>query len=121
MSLLAAHEHADRLEEELRSELAVAEAHVHIEPRHEEAEALVPVSDPAIELMVVRATSEYGGIHDIEVLASPNGQVIRLHCYLPGDMPVAEAHAVTADIEKVIRESVPGAYRVTVHPEPKGE
>ncbi len=121
MSLGTAHEQADRLEAELRSDLAVAEAHVHIEPRHEEAEALQSVSDPTIERMVRHATVNYHGIHDIEILSSQNGSVVKLHCYLPGEMPVAEAHAITAEIERVIRENVPRVYRVTVHPEPQVE
>jgi cation diffusion facilitator family transporter len=118
MSLRTAHEEADLLEAELQSELEVAEAHVHIEPRHEEAEALERVPDGSVERLVRQATANFDGIHDIEVLSSARGAVVKLHCYLPGEMPVAEAHAITAEIERVIRDTVPRVYRITVHPEP---
>ncbi|MEO6457069.1 MAG: cation-efflux pump [Chloroflexia bacterium] len=121
MSLLAAHQQADRLEAELRADLGVVDAQVHIEPRHEEAENLHATSESTTERLILEALAGYEGIHDIEVLSSSRGVVVTLHCYLSGDLLVAEAHAVTADIERAVREMVPNIYRITVHPEPLSE
>ena len=49
------------------------------------------------------------------------GELVTIHVHLPGDLPIAEAHTRTAEIEKVVRAAVPRAYRVTVHPEPDEE
>lgn len=121
MSLLAAHQQADRLEAVLRADLGVADTQVHIEPRHEEAENLQATTDPSMEYLILEAVSGYDGIHDIEVLSSSRGAVVTLHCYLPGELQVAEAHAITADIERRVRDMVPNIYRITVHPEPLSE
>lgn len=47
--------------------------------------------------------------------------LLSIFVHLPGDLPIAEAHTGTADIEKAVRAAVPRAYRVTVHPEPDEE
>jgi cation diffusion facilitator family transporter len=123
MTLGNAHEQADRLEAELAREIAGVNAQVHIEPRHEDVHTLVEAEQKEVRRLVEGAVAAgpHRGIHDIEVLQSEHGYVVTLHCYLPADMPIAAAHNVTAEIERVIREQVPGIYRITVHPEPATE
>jgi cation diffusion facilitator family transporter len=124
MRLQAAHEHADRLEAALREEIAgVHNVDIHIEPRHQEFHELARGDTGEVTQQVERAaySKVKNGVHDIEVLVGRYGYVVTLHCYLPAEMPVAEAHYLTAEIERSIREQVPGVYRVTVHPEPLAE
>jgi cation diffusion facilitator family transporter len=122
MTLLAAHQQADLLENELRREIpGLSHVEPHIEPRHQEFHELHRESTGKVVEQVARAAiSEAGeGVHDIEVLVGTHGYVVSLHCYLPAEMPIAEAHFRTAEIERAVREAVPGIYRVTVHPEPQ--
>ena len=123
MTLGDAHEQADRLEAELAREIAGVNAQVHIEPRHEDVHTLAEDDQEEVRRLVEHAVAEalFMGIHDIEALRSEHGYVVTLHCYLPADMPIAAAHNVTAEIERAIRERVPGIYRITVHPEPASE
>jgi divalent metal cation (Fe/Co/Zn/Cd) transporter len=124
MRVQAAHEHADRLEAALREEIAgVHNVDIHIEPRHQEFHELARGDTGEVTQQVERAaySKVKNGVHDIEVLVGRYGYVVTLHCYLPAEMPVAEAHYLTAEIERSIREQVPGVYRVTVHPEPLAE
>jgi cation diffusion facilitator family transporter len=120
MSLRDAHEEADRLEVELAREVSGALVQVHIEPRHEEVHVLRAELSSRVETEIeqIAASRPGAGIHDVEVLTSTNGYVITLHCYLPPDMPIAQAHAETAEIERAVRDRVQGIYRITVHPEP---
>lgn len=120
LTLRTAHEQADRLEAALSDELQSVEAQVHIEPRHEEVYVLDKDDETlALEEQVAAVTQDIEGVHDIDVLKSLMGHVVTLHCYLPDDLPIAAAHAMTATIEQCVREAVPGVYRVTVHPEPQ--
>jgi divalent metal cation (Fe/Co/Zn/Cd) transporter len=122
MSLREAHEQADRLEDALSGELQSAEVQVHIEPRHEEVYRLTKDGESqAIAARVVEVTSHIEGVHDIEVFKSDLGFVVTLHYYMPDDMPITTAHSKTAQIEQVVRDSVPGIYRITVHPEPPAD
>lgn len=114
-----AHEQADRLEAELRSELQSADVQVHIEPRHVEVYRLVEDDDSkSVAEKVGEVTAHIPGIHEIEALKSDLGYVVTIHYYMPDDLPITTAHFKTAQIEQEVREAIPGIYRVTVHPEP---
>lgn len=121
-SLREAHQQADRLEAELRREVQSAEVQVHIEPRHEEVYRLWHDDDSAaVAARAWEVTSHIEGVHDIEALNSDLGFVVTLHYYMPDDLPITTAHFKTAQIEQVVRDAIPGIYRVTVHPEPPVE
>lgn len=121
MTLLAAHERSEHLEAALREEIPeVREVEIHIEPRHEEFHELSKGDTAEVAAMVAQAAAAKlaEGVHDVKILVGRYGYVVTLHCYLPPEMPIAEAHYLTAEIEKAIRDTVPNVYRVTVHPEP---
>jgi divalent metal cation (Fe/Co/Zn/Cd) transporter len=119
LSLREAHEQADRLEAALTSELKSAEVQVHIEPRHEELYRLWQDDESrSVASKLAQVTGEIEGVHDIEVLQSDMGLVVTLHYYMPDQLPIATAHSRTAQIEQVVRDALPGIYRITVHPEP---
>ncbi len=121
MTLLAAHDESEHLEAELRKEIPeVREVDIHIEPRHEEFHELSKDDTEEVAKLVAQAaaTEVSEGVHEIQVFSGRYGYVVSLHCYLPSAMPIAEAHYLTAEVEKAIRDMVPNVYRVTVHPEP---
>jgi len=44
-----------------------------------------------------------------------------LHCLADPDLPVAEAHRLADQVEKLLHVRVPGIKRVLVHVAPEGE
>lgn len=94
---------------------------VHIEPRHEDVHTLSSgdLDRVARQIEAAAALTSAPGVHDVEVLVSPDGYVVTVYCYLAPDMPIVIAHAITAEQEKAVRENVPNVYRVTVHPDPR--
>jgi divalent metal cation (Fe/Co/Zn/Cd) transporter len=108
-TLAQAHATADQVEQALLGEIRGLHAvEIHIEPRHDETYLVEPIADPALRARVV---------HAAESVAGP-GAVLTIHVGLPGDLPITEAHARTAEIERAVRDAMGTSYRVTVHPEP---
>ncbi|MGI8588366.1 MAG: cation-efflux pump [Chloroflexia bacterium] len=122
LTLAEAHSTADELETGLRAEMPdIKSVEVHIEPRHDETFSVEPVEDAALRRRVLTAAEEIlgpGSLRRIEIGRSRFGYVLRIHCTLPGSLSIIQAHAHTAGVEHAIREAIPDAYRVTVHPEP---
>jgi len=124
-TLAEAHAIADSVEAALRAEMpALAAVEIHIEPRHDETHPVMPLDDPALR-EAVRAAAEGvagpGVVSRIELGGSRLGYIVTLHCTLPGSLPITEAHARTAEIERAVRAALGHSYRVTVHPEPGGD
>ena len=121
-TLAAAHVVTERYEAELRKEIPhLAAVEMHIEPRHDEPEGVVPLPDAALSARIASTAERTGGpgcVRQVLVGQSPYGDVVTLHVALPGTLSVSEAHTRTADIERAVRIALPSAYRVTVHPEP---
>jgi divalent metal cation (Fe/Co/Zn/Cd) transporter len=44
-----------------------------------------------------------------------------LHCLADPDLPVAEAHRLADQVEKLLHVRIPGISRVLVHVTPEGE
>jgi divalent metal cation (Fe/Co/Zn/Cd) transporter len=42
-----------------------------------------------------------------------------MHCQLPGDILLAEAHRISTRLEAQLQEQVPGLERVVIHTEPE--
>ena len=121
-TLAEAHALADRVEAGLHAEMAGLDAvEIHIEPRHDETHRVEPVADPALYRRVVAAAEAVAGggtVQRVEMGRTRMGYVLTIHCTLPGRMPIADAHAQTAEMERAVRAVIGAAYRVTVHPEP---
>ena len=80
-----------------------------------------PTNDAALRARVVRAAEAVAGpgaVRQVEMGLSKLGAVLTIHVGLPGDLPITEAHARTAEIERAVRDAMGTSYRVTVHPEP---
>ncbi|MCX5870791.1 MAG: cation diffusion facilitator family transporter [Deltaproteobacteria bacterium] len=57
------------------------------------------------------------GMHDLRTRQSGQIAIIQLHLDLKATLPLAQAHSIGKDVEKLIRESFPGAD-VTIHQDP---
>lgn len=57
------------------------------------------------------------GMHDLRTRQSGQIAIIQLHLDLSAALPLAQAHAIGKDVEKLIREEFPGAD-ITIHQDP---
>jgi divalent metal cation (Fe/Co/Zn/Cd) transporter len=123
LPLREAHALASSLEERARGEIPhLAELATHIEPRGQ----WVRPSEPGLEeteiaqavQQVIPEILDAGAYHQIHVRWSGEGWAASMHCQLPGEMPLAEAHRISTRLETQLREKVPGLERVVIHTEP---
>ena len=134
LPLRDAHTLASSLEERARAEIPhLAELTTHIEPRGQ----LTSASDSGLEqsqvLQAVRQVlsetvsqaGAAGTCHQVQVRRSGDRWVISMHCLLPGELALAEAHRISDRIGGQIRtrlgDQVPGLERVIIHTEPLEE
>jgi divalent metal cation (Fe/Co/Zn/Cd) transporter len=128
LTLGQAHDRVSRLEVAVREELPqVRDIHSHIEPL---AAPVVPVS-PLDELeekrlraqiqAVVREVAGLDGYSRLHIRPGAGGYDLALHCLADPDLPVAEAHRLADQVEKLLHVRIPGIKRVLVHVTPEGE
>ena len=123
LSLRGAHDLASSLEDRARAEIPqVAEVTTHIEPRGELARELASsqADGDTVEAaeQVIMDRLGPGASHQIQVHRSASGLTISLHCYLPGDMTLAEAHRTGAQLERELWARLEDVEQVVVHTEP---
>ena len=123
LPLSRAHELASSLERRARSEIPhLVELTTHIEP----AGQLTQASDPGPEetqvaqavQQVIKDVLNAGACHQVQVRRSDAGWTASMHCHLPGEMPVVEAHRISTRLETQLLDRVPGLERVMIHTEP---
>lgn len=56
--------------------------------------------------------------HDVRVVQDGDDYALALHCHLPGEVTLEEAHAIAEQVETRIRSKLPQVTRVTIHTEP---
>lgn len=122
-TLSHAHAQASELEDQIRAQRPdVVEISTHIEP--------APVTDTNCDNLpddaeVIRKVRELAmtvaGIqdcHEIQVQRVAGKLALTLHCTLPANLPVDEAHDVVTLIEDRLRDECPAIEQVTLHAEP---
>ncbi len=126
LPLRQAHQIASSLEERARAEVPhLTELTVHIEPQGQ----LVLASDPGLgETQVAQAVQQViddtlnaKACHQVQVRRGDEGWAVSMHCQLPGEIPLAEAHQISTRLETRLQEKVPGLERVVIHTEPQEE
>jgi cation diffusion facilitator family transporter len=108
------HAAADAVEEAVQQALPESDVVVHVEPQ-DEAALRERVHAAALSVPGVRE------IHNLRLLSVDGGLEIGLHLKLPGELPLAEAHAVASSVERAIHDAVPGVVSVQTHLEPLRE
>jgi len=124
LPLRQAHEMASSLEERARAEIAnLAELTIHIEPQGQ----LIRASDPGVEetqvaqmvQQVINDTLNAKACHQVQVRQGNKGWAVSMHCLLPGEISLAEAHRISTRLETRLQKEVPGLERVVIHTEPQ--
>ena len=126
LPLRQAHKIASSLEERAHTEIPhLAELTIHIEPQGQ----LILASDPGVEetqvaqavQRVINDTLKADACHQIRVRRGYEGWAVSMHCLLPGEISLAEAHRISTRLETRLQEEVPGLERVVIHTEPREE
>jgi divalent metal cation (Fe/Co/Zn/Cd) transporter len=126
LRLAEAHDRSTQLESEIKANLPeVNEVNVHLEP------LLVAVEtgneariDPlAVERMLAELARDTTGVldcHSVEAHQVGGHVVVRLHCTLEPDLPIAKVHDITETLEFELRQAFPQISKITIHAEPLG-
>jgi cation diffusion facilitator family transporter len=119
-SLLEAHRIAEEVEKNLRDNLDVKEATVHIESFEQDTSWGRIVHDPsmltAIDELVKRNT-EIKRVNKTILYVAEERLHINVNCSFRNEMPVEKLHDIITAIEDDLRKRFEGAT-VTIHPEP---
>jgi len=126
LTLHQAHALVSSLEERARNEIPhLVELTSHIEPRGQ----LIQTLDSGLEeTQVAQAVQQVTdsilngeACHRVQVRQSETGWAVSMHCYLPPEMPLAEAHRISTRLEMQLLRQVHGLERVMIHTEPWGD
>jgi cation diffusion facilitator family transporter len=123
-SVEEAHRIVTQFEERLRSAIpSVGRIVTHIEPAHPPDD--VGQDDGRAHVLAHQALSIARKLypanhwHDLDIRAeSDGGYAISMHCLVPGDMPLHDAHQLAETVETRVRAAMPAVHRVTIHTEP---
>jgi cation diffusion facilitator family transporter len=127
LRLEAAHSQATRLEQEILRRLAeVGEVNVHIEPLLKRVETANEARRVRLDmerklLEIARRSPEVLDVHSVEVHQVGDNVLVSLHCTLEPQLPLAQAHEITEDLEFRFREAFPQIFKVSIHAEPRGQ
>ncbi len=126
LSLAEAHDLSNKLEDEIKAGIPeVNEVNVHLEPLLAKVEtgneARLDIS--AMEHKLEELARETAGVldcHSAEAHQVGGNVLVRLHCTLPADLPIARVHDTTETLEFKIRQAFPQISKITIHAEPLG-
>jgi cation diffusion facilitator family transporter len=126
LSVADAHAQASAFEQALRARLPdVGEIVSHLEPRAPARSGNRERMDDtallqAVLLDVIRQRGLDCSPHGISVQRSGRDLSASFHCVTAADMSIAQAHALTDEVEQALRARLPELERVTIHVEPAG-
>jgi divalent metal cation (Fe/Co/Zn/Cd) transporter len=128
LTLGQAHDRVSCLEVSVREELPhVRDIHSHIEPLAAPVVAVAPLPEEEVSALrvriedVVREVAGLNGYTRLHIRPGPSGYDVVLHCLADPDLPVAEAHRLADQVEKLLHVQIPNIMRVLVHITPEGE
>ncbi len=121
-----AHALVTRLEERLQRALPDLERIVtHIEPAHPPetppppSEGIHGLAHAALEIAHRLYPDNHW--HDLDIRPEADGgYALSMHCYVPPDLPLEEAHRLAETVETQVKAALPALHRVTIHTEPPG-
>jgi divalent metal cation (Fe/Co/Zn/Cd) transporter len=109
------HAAADRVEAAVQRALPASDVVVHVEPTGSESELRERVRAAAMTVSHVRE------LHDLALIDTGDGLEASLHLKLPGELVLADAHALAEEVELAIERDVPEVRSVQTHLEPLAE
>ena len=107
-----AHKISSNVEKNIISSISNANVTVHFEPTWKDVPLDSQVSNIASSVKGV------DGVHNVNSSTSEEGIFISLHVMVNRNMSLEEAHKVSAEIEKQIRNAVANINHITIHLEP---
>lgn len=125
MSLRAAHEQADQLEDAIAAELGPdVEVETHIEPL--QAQDVLGREAPPERVEAVRmALAEFAAagrvirdVHDVRVRETDEGEIVNFHCRVDPALSVQAVHENVDALERALKQRAPSIKRVIGHAEP---
>ncbi len=89
----------------------ISEVQVHFAPHHD---------GPQNSTLVARAAADALGlsIHEVTEILTSQGVVLEMHVEVPPDLSLAAAHREVTELERRVREALPGVNNVITHIEP---
>ena len=125
LSLEAAHELADGLEDAIAAELGPGvEVETHIEPL-QPVDASGREAPPERVIAVKTALSELAAqdralrnVHDVRVRETDDGEIVNFHCHVDPDLTVQTVHEKVDALERALKEHSSMIKRVIGHAEP---
>ena len=127
LSLAEAHDRSTQLESEIKANLPeVNEVNVHLEPLPVRVETgnEAPIDHLAVEHKLEELARETPGVldcHSVEAHQVGGNVVVRLHCTLKPELPIAKVHDITETLEFKFRQAFPQISKITIHAEPQGK
>lgn len=126
LSLDAAHEVADGLEALARARIdGLTEITTHIEPAEDARDPEAPAMSADSVSEAVRAALadglDAGQCHDIQVYPVGDNWAVSIHCALDGNTVLREAHSLSGELERRLRDTIPRLDRIVIHTEPLSE
>ena len=122
LSLRQAHEYASQLEARVHESIPdLAQLMTHIEPDSAEPAALSRQDSAAVRDKVARVAEKVvapGACHEIQIHPFSEGWMVSMHCRLPGESSLSEAHALSVTLEQELRRRIPNLGEVLIHTEP---
>ena len=127
LRLAEAHDRSTQLEREIKESLPeVHEVNVHLEPLPVQVETgdVAPLDNLAVENKLAELARETSGVldcHSVEAHQVGGNIVVRLHCTLQPELPIAKVHDITEMLEFKFRQAFPQISKITIHAEPLGK
>jgi len=126
LRLAEAHDRSTQLESAIKANLPeVNEVNVHLEPLLVGVESGndAPMDHVAVERKLEELARDTTGVlncHSVEAHQVGGNVVVRLHCTLAPDLPIARVHDITETVEFKFRQAFPQISKITIHAEPLG-
>ena len=127
LRLAEAHDQSTLLESEIKANLPeVDEVNVHLEPLIVAVESgnKARMDDAIVRRKLEELARETPGVlncHSVEAHQVGDNVLVRLHCTLEPDLPIARVHDITEAVEFKFREAFPQISKITIHAEPLGK
>jgi cation diffusion facilitator family transporter len=127
LSLADAHDQSTQLETEIKANLPdVNEVNVHIEPLLVKVETggEASIDHVAVEKKLTELARDTAGVldcHSVEAHQVGGNVLVRIHCTLKPELPIAKVHDITEMLEFKFRQAFPQISKITIHAEPQGK
>jgi divalent metal cation (Fe/Co/Zn/Cd) transporter len=125
LSLRAAHELADGLEDAIAAELGPGvEVETHIEPLQAQetmGREAPPERVKAVEIALAEFAAEVRvirDVHDVRVRETDEGEVAIFHCHVDPELSVQTVHEAVDAVERALKQRSASIKRVIGHAEP---